>query len=520
MGSIELSGLQLKVLAVFAAIVSVAGVLLVVGSGDYPGDVIAAPTTAAGAPERLAFDDAEPENQESTINDDATWLPTSTVTDQDGVDENAADQDGGAETTDAEESSTTQSSGSQPSTSQPAGTGTSPGTSGSGPATTSPANGGSTAPTTASPTTAAPSTAAPTTAAPTTTVAPTTSAAPTTERQPTVGFAGIDVDDFTNTNANVSQNGQDGSFRTVCTVSHFNFDDPIVFPGQRAATHLHMYFGNALADFSSTGSSLASSGNATCQGGPLNRSAYWVPAVHDGTGAVRPAQYMLAYYKRAGDEDVVPYPNGLEMVVGNAMAMSPQPGREQPVGAGVDYAWSCGSPITVGKHDAGRLIPDCAPGEFLTLSLIFPRCSDGRLSSPDNKSHMAYPPFYGASCPSSHPIRHPQLTYNIHWNNNDTNTGDWYLSSDDHSAMGGSIMPGGTTTHADWIGAWHPDVLDIMTSGCFNADHDCKGGTISPSLRLDSPNVQGFSPSNIYNSGATPTVIPFSSFGSSSVYAN
>jgi hypothetical protein len=133
---------------------------------------------------------------------------------------------------------------------------------------------------------------------------------------------------------------------------------------------------------------------------------------------------------------------------------------------------------------------------------------------------MAYPPRYGAACPASHPIRHPQLTYNIHWNNNDTNTGDWYLSSDDHRGTGGAIMPGGTTTHADWIGAWHPEVLDIMTSGCFNADHDCKGGTISPSLRLDSPDIQGFSPSNIYDRGAKPSALAFDTFGTGTTYAN
>ncbi len=362
------------------------------------------------------------------------------------------------------------------------------------PTTKSPAK----SPTTKAPTTRPPATQTSTTQTPTT-------QAPVTQAPVSSGtaFAGVNLADWTNSDAIVSSNGQPGSFRTACTTSHFNFDDAIVFPGQRNATHLHMYFGNTEANYASTGDSLAASGDGTCQGGQLNRSAYWVPAVMDRNGQARPAQYMLAYYKRAGDEEVVPFPNGLKIVVGNAMSHNVQPGREQPIDAGIDYRWYCGSPITTGAYSSGRLIPNCAQGDFLTLSLIFPRCGDGRLDSADHKSHMAYPAYYGGPCPSSHPIRHPQLTYNIHWNNNDTNTAGWYLSSDDHRAHGDGLLPGGTTTHADWIGAWHPDVLTTMTTGCLNAPHDCKGGTISPSLRLNGPNVQGYSPSNIYNRGAT-----------------
>ena len=340
---------------------------------------------------------------------------------------------------------------------------------------------------------------------------PTTTEAPTAAPEPTPstvftgpGFAGIDLADWTNSDVIVLPDGQPGSFRTTCTTSHFNFDDPIVFPGQQNATHLHMYFGNTLANYASTAESLASSGDGTCQGGPLNRTAYWVPALMDQDGNARPAQRMLTYYKRAGEEDVVPYPNGLKMVVGSAGAHEVQPGRENPIEAGIDYEWACGSPRTTGSYDEGPLIPNCAQGDFITLALIFPRCSDGRLDSPDHRSHMAYPAYYGGTCPASHPIRHPQLTYNIHWNNNDTSTDGWYLSSDDHRDHGDGILPGGTTTHADWFGAWHPEVLDIVDTGCFNATHDCEGGTISPTLRLDPPSIQGFSAPNIYDSKIDP----------------
>ena len=43
-----------------------------------------------------------------------------------------------------------------------------------------------------------------------------------------------------------------GAFRTSCTFSHMNYDDAIVFPGLKGASHLHAYFGNTGANYAST----------------------------------------------------------------------------------------------------------------------------------------------------------------------------------------------------------------------------------------------------------------------------
>ena len=42
-----------------------------------------------------------------------------------------------------------------------------------------------------------------------------------------------------------------GAFRINCSLSHMNFDDPIVFPGQSRATHLHAFFGNTAVNANS-----------------------------------------------------------------------------------------------------------------------------------------------------------------------------------------------------------------------------------------------------------------------------
>lgn len=50
----------------------------------------------------------------------------------------------------------------------------------------------------------------------------------------------------------------------------------------------------------------------------------------------------------------------------------------------------------------------------IRATIIFPTCWDGKnLDSPDHQAHMAYSPGSGAlagsACPSSHPIRVPQV---------------------------------------------------------------------------------------------------------------
>jgi hypothetical protein len=59
------------------------------------------------------------------------------------------------------------------------------------------------------------------------------------------------------------------------------------------------------------------------------------------------------------------------------------------------------------------------------------RCWDGvNLDSPDHKSHVTYPingSFEGGSpCPASHPVRLPQLFYEIMWNTTEfNNLAEW-----------------------------------------------------------------------------------------------
>jgi Domain of unknown function (DUF1996) len=250
-----------------------------------------------------------------------------------------------------------------------------------------------------------------------------------------------------------------GAFRIVCMYSHMNFDDALVYPGQPGRSHLHAYFGNTGADAHSTPASLRHSGNTTCNGGILNRSAYWVPAVID-TRSGRPIapRSNIVYYKTGYSvppATIQPFPNGLRMIAGDMLASSEQ-----------EFAsWSCGEHTLRG----GAIPPNCPAGQDLTMNLLFPQCWDGvNLDSPNHKSHMAYP--REGRCPASHPIPLPEISYNVHYNVPDSTASTyWRLSSD----MYGADKRGGFSIHGDWINGWDEATMRAWVERCDVAALDC-----------------------------------------------
>ena len=126
-----------------------------------------------------------------------------------------------------------------------------------------------------------------------------------------------------------------GQFRTSCEFSHFAYDDPILFPDQPGAAHLHMFFGNTDVNAYTTQETLEDSGSSTCNGQELNRSGYWAPAVFDGDGNVRVPERNVIYYKAEvfnnGDRDIfqtnnVGDPNpGAQAYPRGARAIAPNP---------------------------------------------------------------------------------------------------------------------------------------------------------------------------------------------------
>ncbi len=331
--------------------------------------------------------------------------------------------------------------------------------------------------------------------------------------------------------APVAPNSWKGILRINCDFAHSDYDDPIVFPGRDGAAHLHRFYGNVLLDENSTTESLFTTGDSSCQGNTLNRSAYWIPALlapsYDPVSKTRltdaqgePAWKVVPgvvgnddvaheiFYYSAGVSDldsIQPIPLGLKMIAGNHMG---QPGMEQDTAIA---RWHCQSWASDEATNPrwSTSIPECAAPDRLRMDIFFPSCWNGTdLDSADHKSHLAYPVQSGAEtvCPATHPV--PIIRVSFHYAfgvlpdvydpATETSRG-WRMASDSYDAA--PATPGGMSLHGDWFNAWHPEALQAILDGCIKGGLDCHDGNLGTGFRISGtrPGTQAEPP--IINAG-------------------
>jgi Domain of unknown function (DUF1996) len=189
----------------------------------------------------------------------------------------------------------------------------------------------------------------------------------------------------------------------------------------------------------------------------------------NGAGKVVIPDWAGIYYKGNGTTDEISkigaLPAGLKMIAGYNMA---QPGSP------TNYYWYCeNTPVT-----PSQTIVACPAGEHIIARLEFPMCWNGvDLDSADHRSHMSYMQWddYGkAHCPATHPVHIPEYTIGISFPNDGSIAG-WHLSSDE---MAGMTHAPGSTFHADWFGAWDPQIESVWVRECVNMMRNCVGGEL------------------------------------------
>ena len=249
--------------------------------------------------------------------------------------------------------------------------------------------------------------------------------------------------------------GTVGQFVLRCLYSHSAMDDPIVFPDQPGASHLHDFFGNTSVDAFSTTASMLAAGT-TCRV-PSDTAGYWAPAAFLNDVQVTPT-VMRIYYLGSRTGTVETIPPGLQMVAGNREATSP---TENP-----HVAWYCGATKDVKTPRADEPY-DCTPWashpfvDGVIAIVDFPSCWNGTGLRPED---VVYP--VGGTCPYG--FRHvlPRISERVHFGVMNP------LNPDGSLAFALSSGPP-FTLHADFWNTWQQDRLDQLVTDCLVARVHC-----------------------------------------------
>lgn len=307
-----------------------------------------------------------------------------------------------------------------------------------------------------------------------------------------------------------------GIIRINCDFAHSSYNDPIVFPGQENAAHLHRFYGHTLVDHNTTEESLYTTGESSCQGNALNRSAYWIPALlaplydletgirqldNDGNPAWQVVPAVVGnddvahevFYYSAGVDDlnaIQPVPAGLRMIAGSHMTL---PGSEQDTSI---VRWHCQSWESDDATNPlfSATIPNCIAPDRVRMDIFFPSCWNGiDLDSPDHKSHMAYPiqdsETNAMVCPETHPVAIARPSYHYAfgvkpevYDPQTQSSRGWRLASDMYDVD--NTTAGGLSLHGDWFNGWHPEIMSLLVSGCIQQGLDCHDGNLGNGFRL------------------------------------
>lgn len=253
-----------------------------------------------------------------------------------------------------------------------------------------------------------------------------------------VGYvSGQEVGPFDPTTANIPP-----MLRFQCSQLVVERLDPLVNPGVAPSPHLHQIVGGNSFNASMDPKTHDLVADSTCTSCTFSEdfSNYWTAVMYfrarNGTYKRVPQKpseglkgiggVTVYYIPPLGENKTTAFKPGFRMLVGDATLDGPATeGKVDP-----KVCHRC-MPKTGDNNNLNCAAPDsvtlptkfCAGG--IRSVITFPTCWDGvNLDSADHKSHIAYPvkgsitdqfDYDGGACPATHPVRIPQVMYEVVW---------------------------------------------------------------------------------------------------------